>query len=138
MPSSTSARAFPEPHQPPPHHPRRLAALWAGLLTGPVLWLTLLQANYVMSYVSCESRQKWFLHAATLAAAAIVAVVGWYAWRLGAAGRPLDEPPSAPVGHQTSESRAVWMGYAGAAISAWFVIAILSMEVPVIVLKICQ
>jgi len=133
MPSSTSPRALPDPH-----HRKRLAALWAGLLTGPVAWLTLLQANYVMSYVSCESKQKWFLHAATFVAAAIVALVGIYAWRLGAAERSLDESPSPPIGYQTSESRAVWMGYAGAAISAWFVIAILSMEVPVIVLKICQ
>ena len=133
MPSSTSPHALPEPH-----HPKRLAALWAGLLTGPIMWLVLLQANYVMSYVSCESRQTWFLHAATLVGAAIVALAGVQAWRLGVGGRSLDEPPSPPISRQTSESRAVWMGYAGAAISAWFVVTILSFEVPVIVLKTCQ
>jgi hypothetical protein len=133
MPSSTSARGLPDAHQ-----PKRLAVLWAGLLTGPLLWLVLLQANYVMSYVSCESSRTWFLHAATLASAAIVAAVGWRTWRLGAGDRTLEEPPSPPVSPETSESRATWMAYAGAAISAWFVIVILAMEVPVIVLRICQ
>ena len=130
MRSSTSARALPEPP--------RLTGLWAGLLTGPIVWLVLLQANYVLSYVACESKQTWFLHGATFAAAAIVAIVGLRTWRVGVAGRTLEPSISEPVSPQTSESRAVWMGYAGAAISAWFVIAILAMDVPIAVLNTCQ
>jgi hypothetical protein len=123
---------------PDPRDRGRLATLWIGLLAGPILWLLLLQANYVMSYVSCESRQKWFLHAATFMAATIVAVAGLGAWRIGAAGRPLADDAAPPASRATAESRAIWMAYAGAAISAWFVVAILAMEIPVAVLDLCQ
>ena len=73
MPSSTLRRAW--------HDARRTAALWVGLLGGPVVWFTLLEANYVMSYVACESRQTWFLHLPDLVCAAVVAGAGLLAWR---------------------------------------------------------
>ena len=133
MPSSTSLRAWRNPHD-----RRVLATLWAGMLAGPLVFLTLLEANYVLSYVSCETRQTWFLHAPTLGGAALVAVVGFLCWTIAAAGRHVDEIDGGPAAPGTAQSRAVWMGYAGAATSAWFVIVILSMHVPVLVLKTCQ
>ena len=112
--------------------------MWAGLLAGPLVFLAVLQANYVLSYVSCETRQTWFLHGLTLAGAVVVSVVGWRCWVIGVAGRPLLSSSGDPVGQEESETRAVWMGYAGAAISAWFVVAIASMDIPVLVLRTCQ
>jgi hypothetical protein len=121
-----------------PHDRRRLATLWAGLLAGPLVFLVVLQANYVLSYVSCEARQTWFLHGLTLAGVIAVSVAGWRSWTIGVGGAPMPSSSGEPVGQRTSETRAVWMAYAGAALSAWFVVAIASMDIPVLVLRTCQ
>jgi hypothetical protein len=132
MRSSTLHRGSPSRHR------RRVAVLWAGLLAGPLIFLAVLQANYVLSYVACETRQTWFLHAVTLAGVLLVAVVGWRSWAIGVAGAPLQSPSDGELGPSTSKSRAVWMGYAGAGLNAWFAVAIASMDIPVLVLRTCQ
>ena len=128
MPSSTSYHAW--------HDPRRAAGLWAGLLTGPLVRATLLETQYVLSYVACEMRQEWFLHAATALGVALVAGGGWVGWRSGPAED--DERRSPPVSRATSESRARWMSIGGVGLSAFFIVVILSMEIPIIVLHTCQ
>ena len=102
------------------------------------MFLAVLQANYVLSYVSCETRQTWFLHIVTLAGCLLVSAVGWRCWVIGVAGAPLRSSSDDALRLRASESRTVWMGYAGASISAWFVIAIASMDIPVLVLRTCQ
>jgi hypothetical protein len=125
MRSSTSLHAWPDRG--------RLAALWAGWLTGPILFLVVLETNYVLSYVACEARQTWFLHAATVVAASIVALSGWLAWQAAPAGK--DPGPLAPVTGVDHLPR--WMAVGGVATSAWFVVAILSFEIPIIILHPC-
>jgi uncharacterized membrane protein YebE (DUF533 family) len=113
-----------------------MAALWAGLLTGPLAWLALLETNYVLAYAACETQQKWFLHAATLAAVGLVAAAGWWAWR---SGPPEDDQRHAPpVTRATSESRARWMSLAGIALSAWFILVMLAMEIPILIHHACD
>ena len=46
----------------------RSRRLWSGLAAGPLAWATLLEINYVLSYVACEQRHTWMLHLATAAA----------------------------------------------------------------------
>jgi hypothetical protein len=133
MPSSTSRHGSRDPHD-----RRRLAILWAGFLAGPLIFLAVLQANYVLSYVSCETRETWFLHTLTLAGVLLVSLVGWRCWVVGVAGAPLYASSDDLLGQPVSESRAVWMGYAGTGISAWFAVAIASMDIPVLVLRTCQ
>lgn len=133
MSSSTSPREWREPHD---NH--RELALWFGLLAGPLVWLTLLETNYVLSYVSCEVRQTWFLHLVALVSLAIVGIAGVAAWRAGARDGRLDDPHTPPVGPETARERASWMAYAGVAMSIWFAIVILSMEVPVFILPACH
>jgi hypothetical protein len=133
MPSSTSFPASPDAHA-----RRRVFALWTGILAGPVVWLTLLEANYVMSYVSCETRQTWFLHLATLVSVVIVAAAGAWGWSAGRGPRELPEPLTPPVSPGTCDVRTRWMAHAAAALSAWFILVILAMEVPVVVLRTCQ
>ena len=133
MPSSTSRPASGEAHD-----PRRVLALWTGLLTGPLAWLALLEFNYAFAYVACETREKWFLHLATIVAAALVAAAGAWAWR---AGNDPFEPahrPSPPLSAATCDSRSRWMAYAAAVSSAWFIIVIFAMEVPLALLEVCQ
>ena len=53
---------------------RRLAALWIGVLAGPLTWAALLEVNYTMSYVACEQRHSWMLHLATGIALTLIAL----------------------------------------------------------------
>jgi hypothetical protein len=133
MRSSTSRRAWRDRHD-----RRQVLALWTGMLAGPLAWLLLLEWNYVASYVACETRQTWFLHAATLAAVALVAAAGLRAWRAGRGPAEDPHPPIEPVSEATSDARARWMAQAAVASSGWFILVMLSMEVPVIVLRTCQ
>jgi hypothetical protein len=114
----------------------RNAFLWAGLLTGPLVWLALLETQYVLSYVSCQTRQHWPLHLATAIAVLVVAASGWLASRSGPAED--EEPRSAPSSDGTRESRARWMSLAGLATSVSFILLILTMEIPILVLETCQ
>jgi hypothetical protein len=133
MPSSTSSRAFPDADA-----RRRALALWTGSLAGPIVWLVLLQTNYVMSYVACETRHTWFLHLAIAVAVVIVAGAGAWAWRAGSGPVEEPEPPTAPIGPETRDLRTRWMARFAVAISAWFIIVIIAMAVPIVVLRTCQ
>src|SRR3954465_12897858 len=117
MPSSTLRRAS--------HAPRRGAALTAGVLAGPLVWLTLLEVNYVLTYVACEQRHDWMLHLASAVALVLVALAGLGAWRAGTTG-----PIEAPTVNQdeTSELRARFLAYGGMLMSAWFIIVIIATE----------
>jgi hypothetical protein len=128
MPSSTSPRAW--------HDVWRELALWIGVLTGPVVFLTALEVNYVLTYVACETQQTWFMHAAVLVAAALVGASGWLAWTHGPAHS--DRRPTPPATPETTENRARWMSIAGVLTAAWFVLVILSFEIPVLVLGPCH
>jgi hypothetical protein len=128
MPSSTSRPAW--------HDTRRAARLWVGLLAPPLVTMVLLESNYVLSYVSCEQRTKWFLHAAVLGALLLVAAAGWTAWTSGPA--EADARQSPPATPDTTESRARWMSIAGVVLALWFMLVILAMDIPVLVLKTCQ
>jgi hypothetical protein len=128
MPSSTSRHAW--------HEPARAAALWTGLLAGPLVWLALLEANYVLSYVGWETRHKWVLHVTVAVAVVLVAAAGYIAWRFGP---PEDtEARSAPVTRATAELRARWMAAAGVGSCILFIAVILATDIPVLVLKTCQ
>lgn len=133
MPSSTSLHAFPDAAS-----RRRALALWTGALAGPIVWLVLLQTNYVLSYVACETGQTWFLYLAIVVAVGLVAAAGAWAWRAGSGPFETPEPMTPPLSRETRDVRARWMARFAALISIWFIIVILAMSVPVVVLKTCQ
>lgn len=115
-----------------------MAALWIGMLAGPLAWATLLETNYVLSYVACEQRHEWMLHVTTLVALAAVAGGAWLSWsaappRLGYEDER--HPSTEPA--ETSVTRARFMAIGGLALCAWFAIVILATEIPVLVLKPC-
>ena len=130
MPASTS--------RPVSHERWRLAAVWAGLLAGPVVWLTLLQTNYVLAYVACEVQATWFMHLATAVAVLLVAGAGYASWRASFGDLTADETSTHPLSDETRRQRSRWMSLAGVALSAWFIVVIVAMEVPIIVLRECQ
>ena len=130
MPSSTS--------RPVSHERWRLTALWAGLLTGPIAWLVLLEVNYVLAYVACETGSTWFMHLAIVVALVLVAAAGYAAWAASYGNIMADEARTPPLSDETRTQRSRWMSLAGVASSLWFIVVILAMEVPLIVLKECQ
>jgi hypothetical protein len=128
MPSSISPPAW--------HNPVRTAALCVGVLTGPIVWLTMLEVNYLLNYVVCETGHKWFMHAAVVVALALVWVAGYFSWIYGPPDDPEIDTP--PVTRETSEQRARWMALYGVASAIWFTIVILANEIPILVLRACE
>jgi hypothetical protein len=116
----------------------RLAALWAGVLTGPLVWLTLLETQYVLSYVACETRATWFMHLSTGVALVLVGGAAWAAWSASHGSPSDDDAPEPPVSDRTRRQRSRWMSLVGIALSGWFALVILAMEVPILVLGVCQ
>jgi hypothetical protein len=130
MDSSTS--------RPVSHERWRLAAVWAGLLTGPLVWLALLEVQYVLAYVACETRSTWFMHLAVVIALLLVAGAGYAAWTASFGNMMADQTLTPPLSDETRLQRSRWMSLAGVAFSAWFMVVILAMEVPLVVLRECQ
>lgn len=115
---------------------RRHLALWAGLIGPPVLWLTLLETDYLLAYAACSSQQTWFLYVAIAASCALAATAGFAGWRMGP---PEDrDERSAPWTVRTREIRARWMSVSAVALTLWFLIVMLAMAIPVVVLRACD
>jgi hypothetical protein len=130
MASSTSRRASPDRGD--------LVRLWAGVLTGPIVALTLLEVQYVLAHVACQARARWFLHVATAVALVLVAGAGHAAWSASRDASPDDHADTAPATLSTRTQQLRWMSLAGMATSAWFVVVIVALEVPVLVLRECR
>jgi hypothetical protein len=113
----------------------RLAALWIGVLAGPLAWAALLETNYVLSYVACESRHTWMLHLATAAALTVIAVAALGAWR--AAPTAATEDTATFDARETALIRARFMAIGGLALCGFFAIAVIATEIPVLVLPPC-
>jgi hypothetical protein len=115
-----------------------MAALWLGVLAGPLAWAALLETNYVLSYVACEQRHTWMLHLATAVALAVVAAAAWVTWQVAPAELHYEREraPSTDPG-ETAVIRARFMAIGGLALCAWFALVIVAMEIPVLVLKPC-
>jgi hypothetical protein len=113
----------------------RLAALWAGLLAGPLVWAALLETNYVLSYVACEQRHTWMLHLSSAVALALIGLAAVAAWR---AAPPLhgDDRPAVDAA-STAVVRARFMAIGGLALCAWFAVVIIALEIPAVVLRPC-
>jgi hypothetical protein len=117
---------------------RRNAALWIGALAGPLVWLSLLQTNYLLAYVACETGRTWFMHLAAALAVLLVAAAGLVAWRASDGPLMVDERLSGPLDPETHRQRSRWMRFAGVALSGWFIVVILATEIPLVVLRECQ
>jgi hypothetical protein len=52
-----------------------------ALISAPLVWLALIQTNYVLAYPACGDRSNWWLHVpGAVATVASIAVLG-IAWR---------------------------------------------------------
>lgn len=114
----------------------RLAALWLGILAGPVAWSSLLEVNYAMSYVACEVRHNWMLHLASGLALLLIVSSAYVAWRAAPPLGDVEEPSLSP--EKTALVRARFMAIGGLAMCAFFFIVVLATEIPVLILPPCS
>jgi hypothetical protein len=113
----------------------RLAALWAGVLAGPIVWAANLETNYALSYVACEQRHSWMLHLTASVSVALIALAAFAAWKAAPEGSN-DEAASIDP-RETAVLRGRFMAMGGLALCAWFAIVILATDIPVMVLQPC-
>jgi hypothetical protein len=128
MPSSTSRRGSLD-------WGPRLAVLWIGVLAGPAVWATLLETNYVLSYVACEQRQSWMLHVAAAVSLALIGLAALMLWRAAPPMGSEEEPSIDP--RETAVVRARFMVTGGLALCGWFALVIVATEIPVLLLHPC-
>lgn len=106
---------------------------WAGVLTGPIVWLLQLQLSYSMVQTACETGRKWPLHLVSLIALLLVAAaaaVSWRVWKRLPEGSTEEGSPQ--------ESRSRFMALCGLVTSALFALVIVATEIPNWVLHACD
>ena len=114
---------------------QRLAALWFGLLAGPLAWAAFLQTNYILSYVACEQRHTWMLHLSAAVALALIAAGALSSW-VAAPQQAREDTPSTDAAEATV-LRARFMATGGVILCAWFALVILATEIPALLLHPC-
>lgn len=113
----------------PAPSPPSLAALWTGVLAGPLFWFAHQQLSVALAPWICAHGHHWLLHAATAACGSGAAAAG-----LISVGN-LRRPPSAPLDGEKGLSRFLaWLGVLGA---AFFLLTILAQGLPNFLLDPC-
>lgn len=109
------------------------SALWAGVLTGPITFMLLLETNYVFEDWACATSRFWPMHAVDVVALAITVLALLLAWRNWvASGR---EWPGASGG---STERSRFLSALGVLTSGGFVLVMIAQWIPVMILGPCQ
>lgn len=108
-------------------------ALWTGVLTGPVVFLILLETNYVLNDWACDVGHWWPMHVAAAVATAITAAALLLAWRNWvASGRGWPEDDAGSI------ARSRFLGALGVLASGGFVLVMIAQWIPVMLLGPCQ
>ena len=109
-------------------------ALWTGVLTGPTVFLLLLEVNYAVStQYACPSGVWWPMHAIDVVALVITALALLLSWRNWvASGREW------PVADGGSVERARFLSALGVLVSGGFILVTIAQWIPVMILGPCQ
>ena len=105
--------------------------LWSGLVGAPLVWMVTLTVAFGLTPWACTRQHARVLHIVTVLGIAAALAAGMASWRAWAAvGRRRDDGPG--------ETRQRFMAGLGVATSALFALVILAMEVPVLLLRVCD
>jgi hypothetical protein len=112
--------------------PPGIAALWTGMLAGPIAWAVDLTSSYAIVKWTCGSQHTVVLHLVTLGALAITAVgaAAAFAALQHAPNEATDDGPR-PV------DRGRFMALLGLLLSAMFALVIVGNDIPRLVLDAC-
>jgi len=112
---------------------RRSLSLAAGFFLAPFAWGTQLLVNYSLTPTACVDEQKWLLHLVSLAALVTAlggALIAWSTWTRLTSGSTVEGDPR--------ESGRRFMALTGVALSFFFALVILALELPNWWLDPCQ
>jgi small-conductance mechanosensitive channel len=109
-----------------------IAALWTGILAGPIAWAIDLTSSYAIVQWTCSSQHTFVLHLVTLAALAITAI-GAAAAFTGLQRAPEEATDDGP----RPIDRGRFMALLGLLISAMFALLVISNDIPRLVLDAC-
>ena len=109
------------------------AALWFGVLLGPIAGLSQLEANYAFVLWACGAGRDWPLHLVSIVAILLSLFAGLLAhrvWKRLGAGWDDEGPGAVP--------RARFMAAIGMLISGLMLLVILAQWIPVFIYGSCQ
>ncbi len=112
---------------------RGVLALWVGVLTGPIVWLALLEANFILVPWACAAAAKWPMYLTTIVALAAVAggaLLSLRGWRETGAEWPEESAGVIP--------RSRFMAAGGLLLNVFFFLAIIAHGLPTLILGACQ
>jgi len=109
------------------------AALWCGILLGPIAALSQLEANYALVLWACGAGRDWPLHLVSIVAILVTLFAGLLAHRVWkrVGSRWEDEGPGAVP-------RARFMAAIGMLISVVMLLVIVAQWIPVFIYGSCQ
>lgn len=108
-------------------------SLWAGVLMGPVVWLALLEVNFVLVPWACAAGANWPMYVTTFSALASVAggaALSFRDWR--DAGREWPEESEGVI------PRSRFLAAGGLLLNVFFLLAIVAHALPNLILGACQ
>jgi hypothetical protein len=109
------------------------AALWAGVLAGPLATLTQLQVNYALVLWACGAGREWALHLVSLLALLVTAAGGLLSWRnLRRAGGGWEEEGAGVL------PRSRFMAVVGVLISVLISLVVIAQWIPIFVYGPCE
>jgi hypothetical protein len=110
-----------------------MAALWGGVLAGPIAWALDLGVSYALVKWTCGSQHTSVLHLVTVGALVIIAGGAFAAWRA------LEQTPAgAPTDGGHAFERGRFMAIWGLWSCAFFTLVVLATALPPWVLDACQ
>ena len=112
---------------------KRNAALWTGLLLGPIVWLIAFETGFALTDWACAMRARSAALIIWLVALAITSVSGllaWSEWRRLGREVPGDGAGAVP--------RARLMALGGVLLSGLMCVVIVAQAIPAVLLEACQ
>ena len=109
------------------------AILWAGILSGPMIWFTNLEASFALAPMACSWHSKGALYLVSiisLALVALIAVCSWSQWR------SLEREQAGPAGVVVARRRAMALGSMG--LNSLCFVVILAQTIPNLMLIGCE
>jgi hypothetical protein len=116
--------------------------LWSAVLGPALVWLMLLQTNYLLAYPTCAARSNAWLYLASAVALALVltlAAAAQFMWRTG---RPRLEggaaDPDDPPGANLSIASRQFLSLMAVFMSVLFLLLVIGTALPPLVLHPCD
>jgi hypothetical protein len=123
---------------------RRGAVLWAGVIAAPLVWLSLLQTNYLLAYPTCADRSNTWLHVASAVALAVMVLLSVGAAYMGRtdsahrAGAVRFDQQRDPIDEDRTRASRHFLAVLGIFMTALCLLLVIGTWIPTMVLHPCD